>query len=407
MNASRLPTLTATDARRLFLHAQCLLDDPASRSASVSSLEKLIDRLGFVQIDTINVVERAHHLILATRMEGYSHAMLDALHAKRRRVFEHWTHDASLIPVQWFAHWKPRFERYRTSRWHARQMGDDADAVVAAVLERVRREGPLMSRDFEHDGSDRHAGAWWGWKPHKVALDYLWRIGELSVAGRVNFQKVYDLTERVHPEHHAMPAPAVDQHVEWACETALDRLGVATPTEIGWFWHAVKSADVNRWLAGALKDGHVVEVMVESADGSEPKRAYAPADFRRRLRKANEAAEQKETSSRMRILAPFDPVLRDRARALRRFNFDYRFEGFVPAAQRKNGYYVMPLLEGERFVGRIDPKFDRAAGELHVRNLQWEPGVKVDRKRRARLDDALERLAKLIGATRIRLPRRS
>jgi uncharacterized protein len=406
MTARMPPTISSPDARRLFLHAQCLLDDPASRSATVASLGKLIDRLGFVQLDTINVVERAHHLILATRMDDYSHAMLDALHAKRRRVFEHWTHDASLIPVKWFAHWRPRFERYRASRWHARQMGDDGDAVVAAVLERVRRDGPLMSRDFEHSGNC-HAGAWWGWKPHKVALDYLWRIGALSVAGRVNFQKVYDLTERVHPEHHAAPAPGADEHVDWACETALDRLGVATATEIGWFWHAVKGADVNRWISGALKDGRVVEVKVESADGSEPKRAYAPADLRRRLRTANEAAERDGAAKRMRILAPFDPVVRDRARAKRRFNFDYRFEAFVPAAQRKHGYYVMPVLEGERFVGRIDPKSDRETGELHVRWLQWEPGIKADRSRRARLDEALQRLAKLVGATRIRLPHQS
>src|SRR5690242_14255278 len=144
-------TISVHNARRMFLHAQGILDDPERRgAASTASVAKLIERIGFVQIDTINVVERAHHLILATRIDDYDRSTLDTLQGPpHHRLFEHWTHDASYIPTTWFAHWRHRFERYRANAWHAQRMGDNADQALADVLGRVRREGPLRSKDFE------------------------------------------------------------------------------------------------------------------------------------------------------------------------------------------------------------------------------------------------------------------
>ncbi|HYG81668.1 MAG TPA: crosslink repair DNA glycosylase YcaQ family protein, partial [Pyrinomonadaceae bacterium] len=153
------------------------------------------------------------------------------------------------------------------------------------------------------------------------------------------------------------------------------------------------------WCEEALRDGRVIAVMVEAADGSKPKPALAVADWERRLRALPAPPE------RTRLLSPFDPVLRDRARARRLFGFDYRFEAFVPEPQRRYGYYVLPILEGDRLVGRLDPKFERREGLLNVRKVYWEPNVRVTRLRLRNLERAAERLAQLIGARRVALPR--
>ena len=397
--ARRPPLIPAADARRLLMHAQGLLDDPDRMPAATArGVRRLVERIGFVQVDTISTVERAHHLILAARMNGYRPALLArALEREPRALFEHWTHDASVIPLAWYPQWRHRFARYRDGTWHRKHLGPDGDRLLDEVLKRVAREGPLSSRDFEHDGEAK-PGSWWGWKPHKVALDYLWRTGVLHVAARRNFAKVYDLTERVIAEHASRPMPSEAEHVEWACRTAMERLGgVATVREIAQFWNAVDVQQVNGWATAALAAGEVIPVLVSSADGSPPKPSNAFPDLAKRI------ARLPEPPASVRLLCPFDPVLRDRARAKRLFNFDFRFEGFVPAGQRKHGYYAMAILDRDRFVGRIDPKFDRASGVLRVQRTWWEPGVKLTRKRLAAFDEGVEKLASWIGATTVEI----
>ena len=354
--------------------------------------------MGFVQVDTISTVERAHHLILAARMNAYRPALLATALEAHQTLFEHWTHDASIIPIKWYPQWRPRFERYRAGTWHRRQLGPEADEVIASVLERLRREGPVSSRDFEHDGP-RGQNSWWTWKPAKLALDYLWRCGVLHVAARRNFHKVYDLAERVVPRQLARAAPTEDEHLDWACRTAIERLGTATAREVAAFWAAVSVGQAAAWLAKAAAAGDVTPVVVESADGSPPRQAFAPPDYLTRIERLP------EPPAGMRLLCPFDPVLRDRARARRLFGFDFRFEGFVPAAARKHGYYVMAILEGDRFVGRVDPKFDRRSGALRVRAAVWEPGVKLTKKRWASFEEGVEKLAGWIGATVVDIQR--
>jgi uncharacterized protein YcaQ len=389
--------ISAADARRLLLHAQGLMDDPAAaKPATPRGVGRLVERMGFVQVDTISTVERAHHLILAPRMNGYRPAMLaHALEREPRLLFEHWTHDASVIPLKWYPHWHGRFERYRAGTWHRKQLGPDGDGVLAAVLARITREGPLASGDFEHagpNGDRRAANSWWGWKPQKIALDYLWRTGVLHVASRRNFQKVYDLAHRAAPAHASLARPTEAEHVDWACRTALERLGTATAREIAQFWAAVPIARVGAWLTGATAAGEVVPVTVESADSSPPRAASALPDVRARI------ARLPDAPAGMRLLCPFDPVLRDRARAKRLFDFDFRFEGFVPAANRTHGYYVMAVLDGDRFVARADPKFDRPSGTLRIQKLWWEPGVSPTRKRLLAFEEGVSRLATWIGA---------
>nr|WP_279341466.1 crosslink repair DNA glycosylase YcaQ family protein [Geothrix sp. SG200] len=355
--------------------------------------------MGFVQVDTINVVARAHDLTLSSRLDGYRPEHLRKLLEDRRSLFEAFTHDASAIPTAWFGHWKPRFARDRErihahAWWQHHFRGTDGARVVGDVKARIEREGPLKSSDFEHP---EKRGPWWGWKPQKAALDFLWRSGELMIPRREGFQKLYDLTERVLPDHHALPCPNPEAHVEWACASAAERLVVFTPKELAEFWASIEAAEAKAWCDRAAKAGRIVPVAVEGADG-EARPAFALADWEKRLAKLPDPPE------RTRLLCPFDPVLRDRARALRRFGFDYRFEAFVPEPKRQYGYFVLPILEGERFVGRLDPKLHRDRGQLEVRGLWWEPGIKATKARKRGLDEALERLATFVGAEEILLP---
>ncbi len=397
--AAQLPQVSLQQARRLLLGAQGLLVRP--RPASVESLYQLVLQLGFVQIDSINVVDRAHHLILATRLRGYRPSLLANLLERQRRLFEHWTHDAAAIPTVWFPHWHERFERFRQSQrpWWKERMGEDFPTVIARVRERLRRDGPLAVRDLaEAEGHTGGGGSWWGWSPAKAALEYLWRTGEVAIDSRRNFHKLYDLTERVLPAAAALPPPTPEDHLDWACRTALERLGAATPEELAAFWRTVPATAARRWCAAAAARGEIAAVVLDAAAGERGSRAaFAMGDWQAR------ATAEPETAA-LRLLCPFDPILRDRRRTLRVFGFDFRFEAFVPAAQRRHGYYVMPILEGERLVGRIDPKLHRETRRLEVRSLVWEPGTRPSRRRLAALDLAVGRLATRLGATAWDLP---
>jgi uncharacterized protein YcaQ len=396
------PTLSASDGRTLLLQAQGLLDDP-NRPAGPKSLSRLIDRLGFVQLDSINVVDRGHHLTLGARLHRYQPSHLANLLEKQRSLFEHWTHDASAIPSQWYPHWKPRFRGFQRStryqRWLVKRLGPEPEKVIRHVKRRLRAEGPLMSRDFEiPKGSSR--GTWWGWTPHKTALESLWHTGTVAVAGRENFHKIYDLSERVHPELRGLRAPGKRQHVEWACATAIERLGVATSGEIAGFWKAIPPAEANAWCRETERRGRIVAVEIEDEGDRRPRAAFAVPDWEQRLSRAS------APPAGLRVLSPFDPVIRDRRRLLRRFGFDYTFEAFVPAAKRRFGYYVLPILSGDTFVGRLDPKMHRDQDRLEVKNLYWESGVRPTRVRTRQLEDALGVLARRLGAKRIDLPSR-
>ena len=393
-----IPIISATTAQRLFLGAQGLLENPARR-VTTTSLLGLIDRLGFVQVDTINVLARAHDLTLFSRLDGYRPEQLKKLLEGKRSLFEGFTHDASAIPTAFFHHWKPRFERDRAqfhthAWWQYHFRGTDGAQVVKEVKARIEAEGPLKSSDFEHP---EKRGPWWGWKPQKAALDFLWRCGELMIPRRVGFQKVYDLTERVLPEHHALPCPDSGEHLNWACSTAAERLWVFTPKELADFWDCIEAPEAKAWCAAAEKAGRLVTVKVEDADGA-IRPAFALADWEARL------AALPEPPDRTRLLCPFDPILRDRTRALRRFGFDYRFEAFVPEPKRQYGYFVLPILEGDRLVGRLDSKLHRDRGLLEIKGLWWEPGVKATKARKRSLNEALERLAAFVGAEEVQLP---
>lgn len=380
--------LSNAAARRLFLAKHGFAD-------SGDDLLAAIEKLGFVQIDSIATVERAHHMILAGRRKTYRPPHLATLLERRRDLFEHWTHDASVIPVRFYPYWRHRFDRDRerlTARWRKfRRPGFEEQA--ADVLEHIRANGPALSRDLgdDSDGARPQGSAgWWDWKPSKTALEYLWRTGELAVSGRQGFQKAFDLTERVIPADILAKQPSAAETIEWACASALDRLGFATTGQIANFWETASPAEAKEWAAAHLGED-VVEIVVEGAAGDE-RRMLARPDI------AEAIANVPEPGGGIRVLSPFDPMLRDRKRAEWLFGFSYRIEIYVPAAKRQYGYYVFPLLEGARLIGRIDMKRMGQGGPLVVRAVWPEAGVSFGKGRIERLEREIARVARYAGA---------
>lgn len=374
------------DARRLWLSAQGLAANPVG----ALDLPQLVRQLGFVQLDTIRVVARAHHHILWSRNQNYREPMLNTLMAKHRDVFEHFTHDASVIPIDFYPMWQRQFRRLEAQvrgwEWH-RGMLDAAGRN--AIKDRIRAEGPLCTKAF--DTKIEGPKEMWRRPPHKLALDYMWYAGELSTSHRENFTKFYDLTERVIPDVHLSNVPSDEAQIDWLCWAALDRMAFGSEGDIQRFWEAADNAEVKTWVAGQTG---LVPVEIECADRSWVS-VLAPGDIEARL------AEAPAATSRLRILNPFDPVIRDRKRLRRLFGFEYTVEMFVPAAKRRWGYYVYPLLESDRFVGRIEVKADRKAGRLDVLNLWPEPKVKWTSARAEKLEAELARLARFVGVDEV------
>lgn len=390
MTGLRMPNALA---RRLFLHRHAL--SGLSNRAGLDGLAALIEQLGFVQLDSIATVERAHHMVLFARRPSYRSANLDRLLSRDRALFEHWTHDAAVIPMAFYPHWQLRFARDadalrgRWQRWQRHGFLERTEAVV----DRIRRSGPVCSADLRGD-APRKAGGWWDWHPDKTALEYLWRSGALAVTERVGFQKYYDLAERVVPGALREQHPAPEESIDWLCSQALARLGFATPGELAAFWATVTPAEARGWCHDQAKSGQLIEVEVEGADGSH-RRAFARPDV------MQSATDAPEPTGRLRVLSPFDPALRDRSRAERLFGFRYRIEVFTPEAKRTYGYYVFPLLEGARLVGRIDMKAHRKEGVLRVRALWPEAGLAWGKGRQARLEAELERVARFAGCSTV------
>ena len=381
-------------ARHLLLHLQGL-SDPPRRRQTLDGLHELIERLGYVQIDSINTVERAHHMILFARNQTYRQKQLTRLVERERRLFENWVHDAAVIPCAFYPYWRHHFtyeedrlaERWR--KWRGEGYRDQLDQV----LEQVRDGGPIMARHMASD-EPKGSGGWWDWHPSKTALEFHWRTGRLAVCRREGFQKVYDLAERVIPARHLDDVPDRTAFLDWACGEALSRLGIATPGQVADFWGLLSAQEAKDWLT-AQPDSKVITVQVEGIPGSRPRKLFARADL------PELAADLPAPPERLRALSPFDPVIRDRGRLAHLFGFDYRIEIFVPAAKRRYGYYVFPLLEADRLVGRIDMVHERDQDHLRIKGLWLEPKHRLTKGRQAALEAELARLARFVGAERV------
>jgi len=375
------------DARKLWLNSLGLAKQPTGEL----DLLQIIKSLGFVQLDTIRNVTRAHHHILWSRNQNYREPLLNKLLAEERAVFEHFTHDASVLPMEFYPVWQRQFKRLgdktNSSGYYSNKLkGRDVNDLIA----RIEKEGPLSTHAF--GSKTKGKKGMWERPPHKITLDLLWYSGVLATSHRENFIKFYDIADRVFPESVRNVSLDDAAQLDWLCCQALSRLGFATAGEIQRFWDAASAKEVKAWL-GSNELGFI-NVEIETADKS-CYQAFAPIDIEQRL------TDTVNPSSRLRILSPFDPAIRDRNRLMKLFGFDYRIEIFVPAAKRVWGYYVYPLLEGDRFVGRVELKADRKAGVLSVVKLWSEEGVAWNDNRAKRLSQELSRLARLISATTI------
>jgi len=381
-------------ARRIFLDRHALMDAPAGPAKGAHLLE-LITRLGFVQLDSINTVARAHDLILFARRPRFRSPNLKQLYEKDAALFEHWTHDAAMIPRAFYPWWHLRRQRdaallrERWKKWRQHEF----EHLMQDVLRHIRDTGPCCSADLGQD-EPRKSGGWWDWHPSKTALEYLWRSGALTVIGRSGFQKRYDLTERVIDEAARMATPDEAETVNWFCAQALDRLGFATHGELAAFWDHIRPAEAKAWVDREVARGDLMPVTVLGADGA-PRQAFARPDI------AEDPAIQSEPPGRLRVLSPFDPALRDRKRAARLFGFDYRIEIFVPETKRRYGYYVFPVMEGDRIVARVDMKAHRDQEKLRVRALWPEAGTRWGKGRHAAFEAELDRLTRLAGVSQI------
>lgn len=383
-----LPVLDNQRARRLFLDRHILLR-PGAGSGRGEDLDRLLNSLGFVQVDSVNTLARAHDLILWSRRRQYRPRSLERLVARDRTAFEHWTHDASVIPMGFYPLWRLKFERDEKrirARWtEDRRQGWNIE--IDNVHQHVAQNGPTCSLDVGGDEKKSSSG-WWDWHPSKTALEFLWRSGQLAICHRQGFRKFYDLAERVIPPEYLNRRYDDDEIIDRAMWEALQRLGFATSGELAAFFEIVTKDEAKAWCAEALSVGRIREADIEMHDGS----------FRRSYTTENHldaAASLPEPINRVRLLSPFDPALRDRTRAERLFGFSYRIEIFVPEAKRKYGYYVFPVLQGDRMIGRIDAK--RAGDVLRVQAFWPETGVRMGKARTAGLLSELERVSGFAG----------
>lgn len=375
------------EARRLWLNLQGLAQAPTGNT----EILEIIKKLGFVQLDSIRNVTRAHHHILWSRNQSYREPMIEHMLAKERSIFEHFTHDASVLPMEYYPMWTRQFTRLeahvsRSEAYRKAKHNGDHDAI----RKRIETEGPLSTHAF--DSKILGKKEMWDRPPHKRALDHMWYAGELATSHRSNFIKYYDLRDRVIPQHYLTGNSADSDQIDWLCRNALNRLGFATPGEVQRFWAATSAAEVKSWLESVSDQLEVAEIETAAGDWM---KCFAPANLEALL------SDTTAPTSRLRIINPFDPVARDRDRLLRLFGFDYRIEIFVPPARRKWGYYVYPLLEGDRFVGRIELKSNRKKGALEVKQLWAENGITWTRAREDKLDAELVRLARLVDAQAI------
>jgi uncharacterized protein YcaQ len=388
------PQLSLTDARRLALRSQ-LLDGEGSLPAGKEGVARAIGRLGYVQIDTIAVVNRAHHHTLWTRCPDYDPKMLHELQAVDRRVFEHWAHAMAYLPISDFRYFVPQMNRIREqgTPW-MRDWRKKQGAVMDAVLERIRAEGALTSKDFESPPGVKR-GTWWDWKPAKRALELLFWQGDLMITERRNFQKVYDLTERVLPSSVPATPPTDEECGQFQVRRALQALGIARDREILEFVKVTDKPVVRQALADLVEIGDVVPVEVR---GTKDRTCYA-------LSEQLEPAAGEPAEARVLILSPFDGLVIQRARTEWLFDFEYTLECYLPQAKRKYGYFVLPILFENRLVGRLDPKADRKEKTLIVRKLWLEPWFEATDDFLAQLATALVRFADFNGCESVDVER--
>jgi uncharacterized protein len=386
MQTGAAGSLTPVHVRRVLLAAQGLTSDP-SGDATAGDILCAVKRMHALQIDTISVVARSPYLVLWSRIGDFEPGLLDQLLAEHR-VFEHWSHAACFIDIADY----PAYRRMMLDRqfmaggrWYAWM--DAHEALIERVLLHLRDHGSVRSADFERPDGRKGAG-WWDWKDEKLALEMLVTRGDVMVTARRNFQRVYDLRERVLPHWDDSRALTTEEAHRHLMLQAVRALGVGRADWVRDYLRSlgIPPRTIRQQLAALATEGALTAIEVEgwSAPGY-----VHPDNFGIVEQALSDALRPRSTA----LLSPFDPIVRDRARALELFGFDYRIECYTPAAKRRYGYFTLPILHGDALVGRLDPKAHRRDGVFEVKSLHLEPGVDVNGGLVSGLRDTLQRLA--------------
>lgn len=387
---ARPETLSADEARRIAIRAQGFEDKRPHGSVGPKRLLSVAERLGALQIDSVNVLVRAHYMPAFSRLGPFRLGHLDDLAYKRRSLFEYWGHQASLLPTSLYPLFRHGMDRRRNSakdptyrgryaRWAAANR-----SYVRSVLKQVAERGPLGASELTDPGE--RSGPWWGWPRGKAALEWLFYIGNVTVAERRNWERLYDLSERVIPKKFFESRVSAEDAADQFLILAVGAMGVATADDLAWYFMQQGLAEARRRAEALAADGALQVVKIEGW----AKPAFAPLDLR----------IPKGISVRG-LVSPFDSLVWDRKRTSRLFGFDYRIEIYVPAPKRKYGYYVLPFLLGDRFVGRVDLKADRASRTLLIPAVHLEDSVREGDVLEA-LADELRLAAEWLGLDSIR-----
>ena len=404
------PAIPRRAVAALFLARQ-QLDRPRTRRLTAASLESFVAGVCGLQIDSVNVVDRAHHLTLWSRFGEFDRGALERLIYRRRVLFEYLAHVACFVAARDLPVWRGVMAGV-AERWRHRY-GDSPDPRLVDEVERaIAERGPLGNADFERPGGGR-AGGWWSWKPAMHALDYLWKSGRIGVHSRRHFHKRYATQDRVLPGAATVPPLPPAELPRVRLLRSLAAMGAATADDLRmyWTWPQMKMPEQRTTLAGLVADGLVTAVEVEG------QRApwYARAED---LPALAAAARARRPSRGTTLLCPFDSFLWHRERALRLFGFHYRIEIYVPGHRRTHGYYTLPILHEGGLVGRADLKTHRERGELEARHVHFEPwfaagaappaaawGTPDRDAALAGTADALCSLARFVGAGDVKLGR--
>ncbi|HEX2991887.1 MAG TPA: crosslink repair DNA glycosylase YcaQ family protein [Anaerolineales bacterium] len=380
-------------ARNVMLAAQGL-ERPPDHTASKADVLEAIRRMYLLQIDTINVVARSPYLVLWSRLGDYKIEWLDELLAEGA-LFEYWAHAMCFIPIEDYGLYRRRMldamqKKVWPYKWTVTWAKENS-RVMKKVRTHLRKNGAVRSAEFENEGHT--PGGWWNWKAEKDALEILLLTGEVMVARRQNFQRVYDLRERVLPGWDDAALPSTEELHRTQALRAVHALGIAFPSWVPDYFREPKTG-VPKRLAVLAEEGLLQRIDVKGFETP----AYFHPDHAGLIEQALSGDLEPTLTT---LLSPFDPLVWDRARALELFGFDYRIECYTPAAKRRYGYFTLPILQRGRLIGRLDPKAHRAQGVFEVKALHLEPGVRFTKDVAADLAAALHRLADWHGTPEI------